>query len=659
MQSIFKKIFGKHTSQSAVKSDTVFSIEQDDDGWLYPQNATQLLNTELRQKYLGLLWQQVSMNRQMFETFYQQPIERYAEMVQLLPASESHHHSHIGGMLDHGLEVIAFSAKARQSYILPPNVAPEEQSKQRDAWTAAAIYLALVHDIGKVVVDIEITLKDGSRWFAWNGQPPQPYKFKYIKGRDYHLHLVIGSFFANQIIPKSAFDWLAQYPEVISSLMYAMSGHNDKAGLLSEIVQKADQYSVTLALGGDVNKLVQRPVNSLSKQLVLALRYLLEQKIKLNTPKGPADGWFTEEGLWLVSKTAADNIRTYLLGQGISVPKDNPKLFDEMQSLGIVEESPSGGAIWSCRIQADSGWTPANVFTLLRIKPEVAWENINDRPNYFSGKVKIVEQIMEDSNMENHPPLVDESTKLVTLENVQPETIITSKEVEISQVEASSDNAPFSEIIINDENDLTSFVLDMFAPTESSEPSLADISIGKGQEIATMPSKQEVQDKPTTKKLNVTQSAVETPETLTLSELQSQNKENSITGDNFVNWLKSGIATNKFAINKPTAKLHIVEDHLFLVTPVIFEMYLQESGLPYDKEMINSLQYDFQGLGIHLPKNTTINGKPDTINFWKCDVIGPRKTSSLTGYLIKNTHLFFGDKTLLNNHCLTLQKEET
>ncbi|TRC70152.1 TraI domain-containing protein, partial [Mannheimia haemolytica] len=89
------------------------------------------------------------------------------------------------------------------------------------------------------------------------------------------------------------------------------------------------------------------------------LRYLLEQKIKLNTPKGPADGWFTEEGLWLVSKTAADNIRTYLLGQGISVPKDNPKLFDEMQSLGIVEESPSGGAIWSCRIQADSGWTPA------------------------------------------------------------------------------------------------------------------------------------------------------------------------------------------------------------------------------------------------------------------------------------------------------------
>ncbi|HDZ3569669.1 TPA: TraI domain-containing protein, partial [Mannheimia haemolytica] len=627
----------------------------DSEGWLYPKNASQLLNTELRQKYLGLLWQQVSMNRQMFEALYQQPIERYAEMVQLLPASESHHHSHIGGMLDHGLEVIAFSAKVRQNYILPPNVAPEEQSKQRDAWTAAAIYLALVHDIGKVVVDIEITLKDGSRWFAWNGQPPQPYKFKYIKGRDYHLHPVLGGFLANQLIPKSAFDWLGQYPEVISSLMYAMSGHNDKAGLLSEIVQKADQHSVTLAIGGDVNKLVQRPVNSLPKQIVLALRYLLEQKIKLNTPKGPADGWFTEDGLWLVSKTAADNIRTYLLGQGISVPKDNPKLFDEMQSLGIVEESPSGGAIWSCRIQADSGWTPATTFTLLRVKPEVAWENINDRPAYFAGKVKVIEQITEEVNAEVQPPLVEETTKISLLPSKQSEAIIPSEETEISKAITSSDNATSAEVIINNENDLTSFVLDMFAPTETIEQNISVISSNKEQQIV-MTTLTE-QEKVPPKKVKLEKSK---KKNLQLTTLEPWNDMiNPITGKEFVNWLKEGIATNKFAINKPSAKLHIVDGNLFLVTPVIFEMYLQECGQPYDKETINNLQYDFQGLGLHSLKKTMTNGKPDTINFWKCDVIGPRKTSSLTGYLIKNTHLLFGDKMLLNNHCLTLQEEDT
>ncbi|HDZ6793798.1 TPA: helicase/relaxase domain-containing protein, partial [Mannheimia haemolytica] len=512
-----------------------------------------------------------------------------------------------------------------------------------------------VHDIGKVVVDIEITLKDGSRWFAWNGQPPQPYKFKYIKGRDYHLHPVLGGFLANQLIPKSAFDWLGQYPEVISSLMYAMSGHNDKAGLLSEIVQKADQHSVTLAIGGDVNKLVQRPVNSLPKQIVLALRYLLEQKIKLNTPKGPADGWFTEDGLWLVSKTAADNIRTYLLGQGISVPKDNPKLFDEMQSLGIVEESPSGGAIWSCRIQADSGWTPATTFTLLRVKPEVAWENINDRPAYFAGKVKVIEQITEEVNAEVQPPLVEETTKISLLPSKQSEAIIPSEETEISKAITSSDNATSAEVIINNENDLTSFVLDMFAPTETIEQNISVISSNKEQQIV-MTTLTE-QEKVPPKKVKLEKSK---KKNLQLTTLEPWNDMiNPITGKEFVNWLKEGIATNKFAINKPSAKLHIVDGNLFLVTPVIFEMYLQECGQPYDKETINNLQYDFQGLGLHSLKKTMTNGKPDTINFWKCDVIGPRKTFSLTGYLIKNTHLLFGDKMLLNNHCLTLQEEDT
>jgi len=174
--------------------------------------------------------------------------------------------------------VLSFSAKLRQSYVLPQNAAPEEQSKQRDAWTAAVIYAALVHDIGKVIVDIDIQLKDGSRWFPWLGVPTQPYKFKYIKGRDYDLHPVMGSFLANYLIPKEAFAWLAEYPEAFSALMYAMTDHKDKAGLLSEIVQKADQNSVTLALGGDVSKLTQKPITSFAKQLLMALRHLLQHK---------------------------------------------------------------------------------------------------------------------------------------------------------------------------------------------------------------------------------------------------------------------------------------------------------------------------------------------------------------------------------------------
>lgn len=362
---------------------------QDVDGWITPYSATDLLNTELRQRYLALLWQQVSMTREMFESLYQKPLEKYAEMVQLLPASESHHHAHLGGMLDHGLEVISFAAKLRQNYVLPLNAAPEDQAQQKDAWTAAVIYLALVHDIGKVIVDIEIQLKNGKRWFAWNGVPIEPYKFKYIKQRDYSLHPVLGSFIANYLIPKEAFDWLARYPEAFSTLMYAMAGHYDKAGALGEIIQKADQNSVALALGGDITKLVQKPVISFAKQLVLALRYLVFQKLKISS-KGPGDGWLTQDGLWLMSKTTADQIRAYLMGQGISVPGDNRKLFDEMQAHNVIECTPDNTAIWHCQLTADSGWKPKDKFSLLLIKPEIVWDNVDDRPELFAGTIDII-----------------------------------------------------------------------------------------------------------------------------------------------------------------------------------------------------------------------------------------------------------------------------
>ena len=124
--SIFHKIKGKKQiplNVTPILQNTNLS-KVDNEGWITPFPASELLDTELRQKYLNLLWQQVSMTQDMFNELYKKPIERYAEMVQLLPASESHHHSHLGGMLDHGLEVLSFSAKLRQSYVLPQNAAP-------------------------------------------------------------------------------------------------------------------------------------------------------------------------------------------------------------------------------------------------------------------------------------------------------------------------------------------------------------------------------------------------------------------------------------------------------------------------------------------------------------------------------------------------------
>ena len=621
--SIFHKIKGKKQiplNVTPILQNTNLS-KVDNEGWITPFPASELLDTELRQKYLNLLWQQVSMTQDMFNELYKKPIERYAEMVQLLPASESHHHSHLGGMLDHGLEVLSFSAKLRQSYVLPQNAAPEEQSKQRDAWTAAVIYAALVHDIGKVIVDIEIQLKDGSRWFPWLGVPTQPYKFKYIKGRDYDLHPVMGSFLANYLIPKEAFAWLAEYPEAFSSLMYAMADHKDKSGLLSEIVQKADQNSVTLALGGDVSKLTQKPITSFAKQLVMALRHLLQHKFKINTPKGPSDGWLTEDALWLMSKPTADQIRAYLLEQGISAPSDNPKLFSEMQSLGIIESTNDGTAIWHCRIKADSGWCPPKAFSLLRIKPEVAWENLNDRLGTFLGRVDI-----------------ENEEQLSSSEDIKEEnSIITESEVQLPVITDTVNKPALSENIpsqntqnFETKTDMTDLVMNLFSPVEESQD-YTDKKPSQESEINKIASTPSITTRDDTKEIE------------------------AVSGEIFVEWLKSGIIGNTLTINNSNAKLHIVKGKLFLVTPGIFQLFFNSKGITnFTKKDIENLQYSFQELKLHKKYRQSNN---DSINFWRCKVIGPRRTSQLIGYLIDKTDYFFGNRIPIDNLHLSLIEE--
>ena len=82
-------------------------------GLMWPESATSLLATPRRQKLLEHIWQRTSLSRRQFATLYLAPLERYADLVQQFPASENHHHAYPGGMLDHGLEIVAYAVKLR------------------------------------------------------------------------------------------------------------------------------------------------------------------------------------------------------------------------------------------------------------------------------------------------------------------------------------------------------------------------------------------------------------------------------------------------------------------------------------------------------------------------------------------------------------------
>ncbi len=689
MYHFINKIFRK------IPATTSAPVVEHKPGWHLPQTAEQLLDTPHRQKQLNIIWQNVSMTPDNFQQLYRTPIERYAELVQLLPASESHHHAYLGGMLDHGLEVIALAAKLRQNYVLPQNSPPEEQAKQRDVWTALIIYAALLHDIGKIAVDIKVVLENEQQWFPWQGRPTLPYRFCYNPDRDYELHPTLGSFLLHYLIPPMALNWLATFPSPFAALLYYVSGHSDKAGILAEIVQKADQLSVTMALGGDINKLDETPKVSFAKQLQLALRHVVKG-FNLNNPKGGSQGYLNEQGLWVMSKTTADAVRAYLVNQGVSVPVQNAKIFDEMQAHKLIESTPDNMAIWTCNVATDS-WKPKNTFTLLRISPQLIWPNVADRPENFKGTITPVDSQGNTLDTADEPatPVID-TEPVINLPD--PALVAPTSETALNNTESLDDtlmNAVL-DIFGNTESSTTtevSVVDEMPAIVEISQPidnPQAETEIASNTEPVIEPPLTESEsvipqeprqpmtpsslvksdavnqekrhstlpptELPTSQRVrNIPQNFVKPPQAKPVQPTKaSLDPSNKIQIDDFIQWVKVGFQINKIKLNQSDALLHIVENHLFMVTPQIFRSYVIERTGRSDQVLWEALQKEFQKLNLHTVRYDTEN--KDSYNFWTVKIQSSVKETELTGYLVKDFTYFLGNRTVLNNHHLKLRK---
>ncbi|MGF6287773.1 MobH family relaxase [Pseudomonas silensiensis] len=354
------------------------------EGYLPIESAHSLLAAEHRRQLLDRIWQYTALSHAQFIQLYLNPIHRYAEQVQQLPASETHHHAYLGGMLDHGLELVACSLKLRQSYLLPTGAAPEDQAAQTDAWSAGIAYGALLHDIGKIAVDLLVERQDGRLWHPWHGPLDQPYRFRYVKGRDYHLHGAAAGLLYTQILDRPILDWLSGFPSLWASLLYVLAGQYERAGVLGELVIQADRVSTAQNIGGNPSKALQAPIHSLQHHLIGGLRHLVQHELKLNQPG--AAGWLTQDALWLVSKTVTDKLRAFLLSQSIEgIPSSNIAVFDELQSHGLVESTPEGKAIWTALV-TQGNWEQS--FTFLRLQPALIWGN-EDRPEAFSGTLSV------------------------------------------------------------------------------------------------------------------------------------------------------------------------------------------------------------------------------------------------------------------------------
>ena len=565
------------------------------EGSIRPEPAASLLATPRRQRLLEHIWQRTSLSRHQFAELYLAPLERYAELVQQLPASETHHHAYLGGMLDHGLEIVGYALKLRQSYLLPIGTTPEDQTKQTEAWTASIAYAALLHDLGKIAVDLHIEYFDGRIWHPWHGPLVRPYRFRYRKNREYRLHGAATGLLYARVLDPEILDWLSRYPEAWSALLYVLAGQYEHAGVLGELVTQADRASVAQALGGDPAKAMAVPKHALQRQLLAGLRYLLKEELKLNQPQA-SDGWLTQDTLWLVSKTVADKLRAHLLALGVDgIPANNTTVFNVLQDHSVLQPTPDGKAIWRATVTSESGWS--HRFTLLRLAPALIWE-AGDRPAPFAGTVQA--EAGHDSpaavNSPSHP------------DGLPPTVVSPSEMTPIDRIE-----------------DLLA-LLDTLdtkpAETEAMpEPPIPDVS-----NSSPMPFLKDASPHPAAPVVSYT--------------INGDDIAEPSSGEHFVTWLRHGIRSRKLIINDTKALVHTVAGTAFLVSPGLFQRYAQEHPqitTPAKQEQQQVwpwVQKRFEKLQLHRRHD-------DGRNIWACEVTGPRKSRHLHGYLLVDPqHLF-------------------
>lgn len=592
-------------------------------GFLPPLSSMELLGTPRRRQLLENIWQRASLSKQQFEEIYRRPLANYAELVQQLPASENHHHAHPGGMIDHGLEIVAYALKVRQTYLLPIGAAPESQSAQAEAWSAAAAYGALAHDIGKIVVDLQVELQDGSTWHPWNGPINQPYRFKYVKSREYQLHGAASALLIHQLLPRTALDWLSRFPELWAQLIYLFAGQYEHAGILGEIIVKADQASVAQELGGNPDRALAAPKQSLQRQLADGLRFLVKDKFKLNQPGGPSDGWLTQDALWLVSKPVSDQLRAYLLAQGIEgVPSSNSTLFNMLQDQAIIQTNAEDKAIWTATVDNGAGWR--NKFTLLKIAPALIWTDPAERPAPYSGSLVVANG---NTSTEKSETTCEIPIELVEQPQV-PEAKMTLRQPAPRVAKPSTDDQ-------EETDDLYALLGSINSPPEeldtSHDSSAASPTNTRGEENLQQP-------------LGTAEPADYAPETVEDVFMPSRSTD---LGQRFVGWMKSGIAARRLFINDTKALVHTVDGTAMLVTPGIFKRYVQEhpelEKLAQAKETNGwkLVQRAFEKQNLHRKTSKSLN-------IWTIKVSGPRKTKELKAYLLQDPTLLFPEQPLDN-----------
>ncbi|APA88980.1 TraI domain-containing protein [Paraburkholderia sprentiae WSM5005] len=533
-------------------------------------------------------------------------LQRLAEFVQLLPASESHHHAQPGGLLIHLLEVARYALHFREGYRLPLGASPEDQTQHHARCSYGVLVGALLHDIGKPLADLKVELAIGHDVRLWvpmagsmNEQGGAWYcvDFPAPGERDYGAHSRLAIVLLQRLVPPASLSWLAQYPPVLQELAAYLSGEaSSKDSALAKIVGDADRRSVAEnLLAGPRTRFASARAVPLIERLMEGLRRLLaEGGMPLNRPG--ATGYCDGESLWCVAKTLAEAVRACLASHeqqqsgAAGIPADNNRLFDTWQEYGALVPTPQGGAIWTIAV-AIGAWK--QTFTVLRFPLDRLYAESAHYPRALpAGSVQTIEvgaggtpasecvdraddgvlAASAERDREGPSPVGDPVTAAVDQSVDAPDAAASTARQEPDRRaphKADNDSPASREWAASDAGASTMNDGEpAYLPDAESAAALNDevvVAHGKGNDDAPIPDQVSAPVRPREKGRVPSRSIAARAG----ARLLRPNAER------FMAWVQEGVATGGLPYNESMARVHFVPEGMLLVTPAIFRDFAQ------------------------------------------------------------------------------------
>ena len=554
----------------------------------------------------------VAIDPQRFEAMYGKPIARYCEVVQLLPASQAHHHAYPGGLIVHTLSVIEYAINERQKYTLPLASEPEVIEAQKNLWTYAVFVAALLHDIGKAVtmawyIDAAqdkirnpaagTLLQQGCKHYTLKFRPTQYYK----------LHERLGLLYLSQLLDSTSLDYLTRDLDIFAEVLGYVSADRASWGSIGAIVSTADQMSVADDLRiasqtGRPRQFAGAELENFGERLLKAFRLLIEErKLAANRPGAILYLSDDQRYVYAVAKTIAEKLREKMQALGATdVPADNTRIFDELQQHGLIEATETGHAIFNIHVSIPHANFEQD-FTTLKIDSRKLF-TVASLPAKMAGSVRESDKAATDSAATPSPATASTTAQALPAsaapaagENLQQPVATPSLQQEVTPDLAQEAVAPIMQILQQNVAGGHALAQDGLPPElqlAAAIDALPDDPFADPPGVA-LPVPVAADGVTPVPAITLVEANVPAPAAVSVSPAPPPDTDPQSIVEGFFAWLWQKIEAKKIIVNRSGQPVFVLEHDgmkcLAVVSPKTFADYARDAGL-FEKE--GSMSFD-------------------------------------------------------------------